>query len=121
MLHSKIGYRHPSPLCSEYRITSREGGHYAEPIINTPSDNNLALITDMLASHLEIRKKANGNENQASRQRNQMAQQAGNNNVIDYYLDGSGVDQFAEEDAFDMCTLVYHQGIAGKRSECSFV
>lgn len=44
-----------------------------------------------------------------------------NNNVIDYYLDGSGVDQSAEEDGFDMCTLVYHQGIAGKRSECSFV
>lgn len=44
-----------------------------------------------------------------------------NNNVIDYYLDGSSVDQFAEEDAFDMCTLVYHQGMADKRSECSFV
>ena len=50
-----------------------------------------------------------------------MAQQAENNNVIDYYLDGSGVDQFAEEDAFDMCTLVDHQGIADKRSEYSFV
>ena len=99
LLHSKIGYRHPSPLCSEYRITSREGGHYAEPIINTPSDNNLALITDTLASHLEIRKKPMEMRIKVVDSVTKWHNKRENNNVIDYYLDGSGVDQFSEEDA----------------------
>ena len=67
----------------------------------------------MLASHLEIRKKP-------------MAMRI---KLVDSVTKWHNkrettmllIDQFAEEDAFDMCTLVYHQGIAGKRSECSFV
>ena len=134
---------------------------YAEPIINTPSDNNLALITDTLASHLEIRKsqwtaigKLSFTFCKAKEERlnspdisegqrhalndtdmekylfteeiprmyftaasiinssvvdgvTKWRDKWENNNIFDYYLDGSGVDQSAEEDAFDMCTLVY--------------
>lgn len=75
----------------------------------------------MLASHLEIRKKPMAMRIKLVDSVTKWHNKRENNNGIDYYLDGSGVDQFAEEDAFDMCTLVYHQGIAGKRSECSFV
>lgn len=134
---------------------------YAEPIINTPSDNNLALITDTLASHLEIRKSqwtaigrlsftfckakeerlnspdiSDGQRhalNDTDMEKYLFTEEIPrmyftaasiinssvvdgvtkwrdkweNNNIFDYYLDGSGVDQSAEEDAFDMCTLVY--------------
>ena len=134
---------------------------YAEPIINTPSDDNLALITDTLASHLEIRKSqwtaigklsftlCKGKEemlnspdisdsqrhalNDTDMEKYFLAEEISrmyftaasiinssvvdgvtkwrnkweNNNIFDYYLDGSGVDQSAEEDAFDMCTHVY--------------
>ena len=148
---------------------------YAEPIINTPSDDNLALITDTLASHLEIRKsqwtaigklsftfcKAKeemlNSPDISDSQRHALndtdmeryffteeipgmyctaasiinssvvdgvtkwRNKWENNNIFDYYLDGSGVDQSAEEDAFDMCTHVYNRYEIALRTAIKFL
>lgn len=148
---------------------------YAEPIINTPSDDNLALITETLASHLEIRKSQwtaigklsftfckakeemlNSPDisdsqrhalNDTDMEKYFLAEEIPgmyftaasiinssvvdgvtkwrnkweNNNIFDYYLDGSGVDQSAEEDAFDMCTHVYNRYELALRTAIKFL